>query len=50
MANGIGDSRILSLTEGELEDHKSVMDIPSRKRIINGPTFEFRMLKESEVK
>ena len=26
------------------------MDIRSRKRIINGPTIEFRMLKESEGK
>ena len=50
MANRIGDSRILSLTEEELEDDKRVMDIRSRKRIINGPTFEFCMLTESEVK
>ena len=50
MANGIADSRILLLTKEELEDHKGVMDTRSRKRIVNGQIFEFRMLKESEVK
>jgi len=50
VANCVADSRILFLTEEELEDPKSVMDTRSRKRIVNGPTFQFRMLKESEVK
>ena len=44
-------SRVLSLTEAEeLEDHsyKSVEDIRSRERIVNGPAFEFRMHKVLE--
>ena len=50
MANGIGDSKILSLTEQEQVYHKRVMDIRNRQRVVDGPTFEFRMLKDSEMK
>ena len=48
MANGIGTrSRILSLTEADkLEDHKRLKDIRSKKRIVNGPAFEFCMLNK----
>ena len=42
-------SRILSLTEADkLEDHKRLKDIWSKKRIVNGPAFEFCMLKVVE--
>lgn len=42
VANYVAVSRILFLTEEELEDPKSVMDTRSRKRIVNGPTFQLR--------
>ena len=42
-------SRILSLTEADkLENHKRLKDIWSKKRIVNGPAFEFCMLKVVE--
>ena len=42
-------SRILSVTEADkLENHKRLKDIWSKKRIVNGPAFEFCMLKVVE--
>ena len=49
VANDIGDSRMLSLSEEDLNDHPSVKDIENRKRVVNGPTFEFHMFSETEV-
>ena len=47
VANDIGDSRMLSLSEEELNDHPSVKDIESRKRVVNGPTFEFHIINKN---
>jgi len=40
---------MLSLSEEELNDHPSVKDIESRKRVANSPKFEFHMFSETEV-
>jgi len=49
IACDIGDQKMFSLTEDELENHSSVLDIRNNKRIVNGPQFQFSKLKESEV-
>ena len=35
------------LSEEELNDHPSVKDIESRKRVVNGPTFEFHIINKN---
>jgi hypothetical protein len=49
IACDIGDQRIFSSSEGELENHNSVQDIRTNNRIVNGPQFHFSKLKENEV-
>ena len=48
VANDIGDPRLLSLTEQELEDHESVLNI-RKVAATNGKQFKFRNINVKEV-
>ena len=41
IAQGIGDSELLTLTEEQLHDTKSIQDKRNSMRIVNGPKFSF---------
>ena len=49
IAQGIGDSELLALTEEQLHDCKSIQDICNSVRIVNGPEFSFSKVSQTEV-
>ena len=49
IAQGIGDSELLALTEEQLHDCKSIQDICNSVRIVNGPEFSFNKVSQTEV-
>ncbi|PFX12264.1 hypothetical protein AWC38_SpisGene23804 [Stylophora pistillata] len=49
IAQGIGDSGLLTLTEEQLRDFKSIQDIRDSVRIGNGPKFSFSKVSQTEV-
>ena len=49
IAQGVGDSELLTLTEEQLHDTKSIQDIRNSMRIVNGPKFSFSKVSQTEV-
>ena len=49
VSTGLGDSGLLTLTEEQLRDFKSVQDIRDSVRIVNGPKFSFSKVSQTEV-